>query len=217
MRIASLAALLVLVGTLLVHAQGYRPYYNAIGPGSYDHASTAAEGAARGMADVVRSTGAANLMNSEAAINLEDARKKYIENRLQGTQTYFQMKSINKQYRDAQRKQAPSQQQAIRMSKSRLPDRLSANKIDPLTGDLTWPLALRGDSLKNDRKKLNDLYAARADKGFFSLEEYIEVKQVTAAMTDELRKIRDKIGGNAAIEARKFLESLAYEAGFQAT
>jgi len=216
MRVALLASLLVLGGTLFVRAQGYNPYYAAGGSGGYDHASTAAEGAARGMADVVRSQGAANLMNSEAAINVEAARKANIENHLQYTQTYFQMKSVNQQYRDAQRKPAPTQQQAIRMSKSQLPDRLSANKIDPLTGALAWPLGLRMDSLKDHRDRLDALFAERADKGFLTPDEYIEVKKLTSEMTDELRKYSKQLSGNASIEARKFLESLNYEAGFQA-
>ncbi|MBI2480268.1 MAG: hypothetical protein HYV60_17035 [Planctomycetia bacterium] len=216
MRVALLAPLMVLLGTLLVHAQGYGPYYGAVGPGSYHNASTAEEGAARGMADVVRSAGAANLMNSEAAINMQEAQKKNIENHLQYTETYFQMKTINKQYRDAQRKPPPTQQQAIRMSQSRLPDRLTANKIDPLTGELAWPLGLRMESQKADRERLDAIYAERADKGFLTPEQYIEVKQLTASMTDELRKYSQQIGGNASIEARKFLESLDYEAGFQA-
>ena len=88
--------LLLLAGAVIAHAQGTSPYFAAVGPGSYHHASTAAEGAARGMADVVRSAGAANLMNSEAAINIEDARSKYIDNRMQATNTYFQMKTVNK-------------------------------------------------------------------------------------------------------------------------
>ncbi|HUG68458.1 MAG TPA: hypothetical protein VMM76_11965 [Pirellulaceae bacterium] len=216
MRVALLASLTVLMGTQLVHAQGYGPYFGAIGPGSYGHASTAAEGAARGMADVVRSAGAANLMNSEAAINLQEAQKRNIENHLQYTQTYFEMKSINQQYRDAQRQPAPTQQQAIRFSKSRLPDRLSTNKIDPLTGQLDWPLGLRMDSLKAGRERLDYLYAERADKGFLTAEQYIEVRQLTSAMLEELRKYSQQLGGNASIEARKFLESLEYEAGFQA-
>ena len=169
MRVALLASLIVLGGAVLIHAQGMGPYYSAVGPGSYHHASTAEEGAARGMADVVRSQGAANLMNSEAAINLTQAQSQHISNHLQYTQTYFQMKSINQQYQASQRKPAPSQQQAIRLSQTRLPDRLSANKIDPLTGELAWPLGLRMDSLKDDRDQLDAIYAERADKGFLSI------------------------------------------------
>ncbi|MDA1053845.1 MAG: hypothetical protein O3C40_25635 [Planctomycetota bacterium] len=155
-------------------------------------------------------------MNSEAAINLTQAQSNSISNHLQYTQTYFQMKTINQQYRDAQRKPPPTQQQAIRMSKSKLPDRLSTNKLDPLTGELAWPLGLRLDAFEEDRQRLDDLYAKRADKGFLSPDEYIEIKQLTGVMSEELRKYAQQLGGNASIEARKFLQSLAYEAGFQA-
>lgn len=216
MRVALLASLVVLGGTVLIHAQGMNPYFSAVGPGSYHHASTAEEGAARGMADVVRSQGAANLMNSEAAINLTQAQSQNISNQLQYTQTYFQMKNINQQYRDAQRRPPPSQQQAIRISQSRLPDRLTANKVDPLTGELAWPMGLRMESMKDDRDKLDAIYSERADKGFLTPDQYVQVKQITGEMTEELRKYSQQLGGNASIEARKFLESLAYEAGFQA-
>jgi hypothetical protein len=218
MRVALLASLVIAAGAAVAEAQrsGYSSYYTAIGPGSYGHASTVEEGAARGMADVIRSSGAANLMNSEAAINVEQARKKYIENRLLGTQTYFEMKSINKQYRDAQRKPPPTQQQAIRMSKSRVPDRLTANKLDPLTGGLAWPSVFKQETFDHNRMKLDALYAERADKGYLKSAQYVEVKQLTAEMKDNLRGFSRKIGGNASIEARKFLESLAYEAGLQA-
>ncbi len=97
-----------------------------------------------------------------------------------------------------------------------MPDRLSENKIDPLTGALAWPLGLRMDSLKDDRERLDAIYAERADKGFLTTDQYIEVKQLIAGMTNELRKYSQQLGGNASIEARKFLESLEYEAGFQA-
>ncbi|MEO8495484.1 MAG: hypothetical protein ABI614_10460 [Planctomycetota bacterium] len=216
MRVALLASLIFGMGVIFAQGQGYAPYYGAGGSGGYDHASTAEEGAARGMADVVRSQGAANLMNSEAAINLTQAQSQSISNHLQYTETYFQMKNLNQQYRDAQRTPPPTQQQAIRMSKNRLPDRLSANKIDPLTGQLAWPLGLRMDSLKADRDRLDEIYADRADKGFLTPDQFVEVKTLTSAMADELRKYSQQLGGNATIEARKFLESLEYEAGFQA-
>ena len=58
------------------------------------------QSALRGAVDfdaaVVRSAGAANLMNSEAAIRYEEARSRYFENRLQGTETYFEMRRMNR-------------------------------------------------------------------------------------------------------------------------
>jgi hypothetical protein len=215
MRVLIPAILLLFGSVLYVHAQGLAPYSAAVGPGSYHHASTVEEGAQRGMADVIRSSGAANLMNSEAAINVEEARSKYIENRLQATNTYFQMKTINKQYRDAQRRPA-NPQQTIRLNKERLPDRLTVKKLDPLAGTIKWPIGLTMDEFKADRKNIEVLFAKRAEQGYLNPTQFLEVKQTTASMESELKRQRAKLGGNFTIEARKFLQSLNYEAGFQA-
>ena len=127
MNTAARLSLLILAGFSLVAVAQF-PFWEG---GGYRHASTVEEGAARGMADVIRSAGAANLMNSEAAKNYQDAQKKYIENRMQATETYFEMKRVNKEYRDANREAPPTQDQLIRLSKSRLPDRLGPTSLDP--------------------------------------------------------------------------------------
>ena len=62
----SIALLLAMVIAPNTFAQFPPPYY-AMGSNNYQHASTVEEGVAQGRADVIRSTGAANLMNSEAA------------------------------------------------------------------------------------------------------------------------------------------------------
>ena len=61
------------------------------------HASTAAEGYQRGMADIIRSRGQANLMNAQAAGYLEDARAKYLENRYRATEIYYERRKIYQQ------------------------------------------------------------------------------------------------------------------------
>ena len=72
----------------------------------YGHSppGTPASSYARGMADVIRSQGARNLLDAQAATEAEEARKKYLENRMQATETYFRMKSINRSYREDQRR-----------------------------------------------------------------------------------------------------------------
>ena len=58
------------------------------------HASTAAEGYANGMS--THSIGRLyNLQTSQAAINAEQARSMNLDNRLKGTQTYFEMRKVN--------------------------------------------------------------------------------------------------------------------------
>src|SRR4029453_17208717 len=137
-----LAALLVILVASLVPAQeyvpggsssAYIPGYGFGGGTAYGHASTEAEGIQRGFADVVRSAGAANLMNSEAAKNYEDARKKYIENRLQATETFFDMRRVNQQSRSPERPRPLSTEQYVRLARQQAPTRLSVSQFDPLS------------------------------------------------------------------------------------
>ena len=171
------------------------------------------EGAARGMADVIRSAGAANLMNSAAAKNYQDAQKKYIANRLHATETYFEMKRVNKEYRDANREAPPTQDQLIRLSKSRLPDRLGPTSLDPLSGQIKWPMALLDDSFAPHREKLEQLFQERAVNGYITPDQYQAVRKETNAMLDNLKSLVSQFTPNQSVAGRKFIESLAYEAG----
>jgi len=101
----SLAPLVMLCAVSFARAQDYYGGADVWGRyGTYDHASTAAEGALRGMADVTRSAGAANLMNSQAAGYWQDAQRRYIENRQYGAETYFNMRAANRAAREAERR-----------------------------------------------------------------------------------------------------------------
>ena len=82
----------------------------------YRHASTYEEGVQRGFADIVRSAGAKNLMDSEAAINWEQARRAYFDNRVYGTQKYFELRARNRQARAEERGPRPTMQDLIRLS-----------------------------------------------------------------------------------------------------
>ncbi len=154
---------LAVLGTLVTVSPTYAQwggYY-----GSYYHSSTAAESYQRGFADVVRSAGAANLMNSAAAKNVEEARSQYIDNRLKATKTYFEMKRYNKEYRDANQKPRPTSEQLFRLAKEATPKRLSPAELDPVTGKITWPAALNTEDYATYRDALNGLFAtARASQ-----------------------------------------------------
>jgi len=194
-------------------AQGYGPAWNF--GGGYHHASTVEEGAARGMADVVRSAGYANLMNSEAANNYQDARTKDIDNRMLATQTYFQMRSVNKQAREAERGPLPTQEAVIRYSKSRVPQRLNKSDLDPISGQLSWPSILVSEDYDDARSKLEVLYSERAKKGYLSLEEFTQVQKLAKQMDNQLKKNISKYPPGEYVIAKKFVRSLALESNLQ--
>ena len=70
-------------------------------------ASTVGESHARGMSDIVRSAGEANLNNSAAAQNWAQARSMEMENRLQYTSSYFENRRMNREYTAAERGPRP--------------------------------------------------------------------------------------------------------------
>jgi len=203
--------LFLLVATRATVAQDYPPPYGGYGAYGGGHASTAEEGIARGFADVVRSAGYANLQNSEASKNYQDAYSSYLDNRLKGTQTYFEMRRMNKQYRESEARPRPTQEDLVRYSESRKPKRLTPNQSDPLTGSLSWPLVLQDEAFAADRQALDSLFAAKAaNHGQVTLDQYQKIKTATAALDRALHARIKEYPPQAYVAAKKYVEGLAY-------
>ena len=202
--------------SLAVSAQAqYAPAFYGPGPGwgggSYRHASTAEEGIARGLGEVIRSAGAANLMHSEAAKNWEDARRMNIDNRLHRTQTYFEMRRVNRQARWAERPPKPTQQDLIRYAQARNPNRLNPTELDPVTGTIVWPQLVLLPQFDADRTRLEELYAERARNGYLSPDQMLEVNGVARNMQEVLKADLQAYPPQLYTQTKNFLESLAYE------
>jgi hypothetical protein len=181
-------------------------------PGDY-HAATAGESYARGMADVVRSQGEANLNNSAAAINYSIARTNEINNRNQWTNTYFAMRDENRRARAAERAPRPTMADLVRYAQAGKPKPLSPSQLDVVTGAIRWPLALQVDQYAKSRKELEDIFARRASSGAVTPAGYMKAREVTQAMMSQLQEHIQQIPPQQYVLAKQFLESLAYEAG----
>jgi hypothetical protein len=184
------------------------PYYG----GGY-HASTAAEGYANGMANVVSAAGSYNLQTSQAAINLESARSQNLDNRLKGTQTYFEMQKINTAARKATESPYMSSEDSWRYASMAAPKRLSATQLDPVTGRIYWPIALQDPRYGDYCKQLDQLFAQReASHGGIGYETYRQVEQLIKSFMVDLQKNINDYAPNDYLRARSFIESLGYEA-----
>lgn len=199
--------LLLLVGVLA------RPANAQFWGNNYYHAATEAESAANGMANVISAAGQANLLNSQAAQNYEVARSMDLDNRYKAENTYFEMRKMNRAYVAAERGPKPTSEQMFRLAKERAPDRLNANQLDPLTGQISWPVILEEDAYKDYRDKLEELFALKArHNGQIGPSEYAELQRTTKAMEAELRKHIKEYTGTDYARARSLIESLSYEA-----
>ncbi|HEX5104930.1 MAG TPA: hypothetical protein VFV87_14015 [Pirellulaceae bacterium] len=208
--IRSLAAIvLIAIACSPASAQYYGGGWGGGGWGY--HSSTLEEGIQRGYADVVRSQGMANLLNSQAAINLQDADKKYLENRLTATQTYFEMRRYNQEARRAERSSPLSNEQYVRLARQQAPARLSVSQLDPFTGQINWPSPLRREKYDALRGQIETLFQAQAE-GTILADDEIGQKcdELLAALKDDIATFKQ----TDYIAAKNFVTSLAYEARF---
>jgi len=176
-------------------------------------ASTAQEGADRGLAAVVRAQGYANLQNSEAAKNWEEAKTLEMQNRLRWTETYFEMRQVNRDKRADEAGPRVTQDQAIRLARMAAPPRLPSTQLDPVTGHIEYPLILTADLYKAYRDRLNSLFAQRAASG--GSIRYDDFKAIETTISQFVETLQQHVSEYAAGDygrARNFLDSLMNEA-----
>ncbi len=178
--------------------------------------STAAQSYATGYADVVRAAGEAEVNDSIAAGNYADARSKEIDNRLKATQTYFQMKDINKKWQEANKIPPLTQEEAYRWAKAMSPKRTTSTQLDPVTGKIIWPIILRDTPYKDATDQLDAIFSARVTQGALNGSQYAQVQKlhddILSTMTANAKNYKDV----DIIAAKNLIDSLQYEARFPA-
>jgi hypothetical protein len=177
------------------------------------YASTAGQAAAYGMSEVLRAQGYQNVQNSEAAKNWEEAKTLNMQNRLRWTETYFEMRKVNKENRADQFGPQLTHEQAILMAKNAAPARLGTTDIDPVTGHINYPPLLTQDVYTPYRTRLDQLFAERAASGgSLRYEQFVEIQSTVDSFIDALKsRVNEYAGGDYGV-ARTFLDSLASEA-----
>lgn len=181
------------------------------------YASTAGQAAAYGMSEMMRAQGYQNLENSEAAKNWEQAKSMDYENKKQWTETYFEMRKMNREARSAEEGPRVTQEQAIRLAKMAAPPRLGSTQLDPVTGHITYPLVLTDVPFTPYREKLDSLFAKRASTGgSMDYQEYSQIQGTVDQFMDALKSRAAKYAAGEYGKARVFLESLAHETKFPA-
>lgn len=162
------------------------------GPYRY-HSSTAGEGSARGMADVIRSYGENNLANARAQREWEAARREFIENRVLATQAFYERREMYNQYRAAKQYEEREKANAW-LAKIRLED-LSPQEFDVETGRILWPSLLADERFHNFRTQVTALFAKRSQYGELDVDDYAKaellIKQWRAVLTSHREQIPD--------------------------
>jgi hypothetical protein len=172
---------------------------------------TAASNYMYGMSSVIQAEGAYNLMTAQASIAAQQAESQYLQNRLAATQTYFEMRQMNKQYRDQERAKPMSGEALTHYYEQMKPKRMVPTQLDPVTGQITWPLPLQDEAYASYREQLESVYKLRAQHKDFN---YNDVRVAAEGMQAEFRKHLDEFAPQDFENSNKFLEALAVEAHY---
>ncbi|HEY1598704.1 MAG TPA: hypothetical protein VGG64_03835 [Pirellulales bacterium] len=174
---------------------------------------TAQSASEYGMASMIAASGYANLQNSMAAQNYTAARSQDINNRVQWTNSYYQMRQAHRAYiADHTRL---SMDEITKIAQDAAPKRMDAEQLDPHTGRVNWPIILQDAKYIDITDELDNLYKARAtSSGFIGAESYRDINKATEKLMQSLKVNIDEYNANDYEKARHFIENLRYEAKF---
>lgn len=209
-----LATAMLIMAVLAVSDAYGQPYFGGTGQyGGYaPRSSTVGESYLRGSADLVRSAGERNLLNSEAAQGFSEARSMELDNRLKYAETYFARRRVNQEYREANRKPAPTEEQIFRMAKSSQPKRLTPSQVDPVTGKISWPSLLMTDQFSAERDVIDPLFENLVKYGHLDFSDTTKIRNACGSMRKTLVKIIRDVPGPDQRQANTFVNQLEYEA-----
>ncbi len=185
--------------------------------GSYGNfSSTPMESAQRGYASVLRAQGQYQVDASKAAVNYEQARQQYIENKQKWTETYWKRKRLAEAERAKDYEKKREMRNRYRESQERLkasqPNRMTHTEFDPHTGKINWPEPLQADAFAVYRQELENEFALRAQTQI-TPELAEDIRDSTTKLRDALKRDIRKMSPNDYISARQFIDRLGQESG----
>jgi hypothetical protein len=191
---------------------GFGYGYGLMGAGS-----TAAGSFLLGSAAQTAAMGEAELLDSMASKNYQEAYQSWMENQKLREATYFDMRRMHASYRAEAHVSAPTPEQLLAISHSRLPQRMTDEQLDRMSGQIRWPDVLDRDEFASSRAAVEHLFAERAARPYSAgrgTRNFREIHRVTDEMHDALRTLLGTITADEFIAGNKFLNSIAYEARF---
>lgn len=164
-----------------------------------------------GMANIIRSQGRASRDYSRARINNEEARSKYIDNQQKWTAVYFEKKRMLESHKARESaKQRASRDAYLKTNPSAPPPRLTSSQLDSITGEIAWPAGLMISDFEKHRSKVESLFAVRSRTATTTVA--ADLRAEITGMRNTLKSQIKSMAPEEYMAARKFLESLAYEA-----
>jgi hypothetical protein len=145
----------------------------------YNTSSTAAEGYQRGLGSVISAQGERNLSNSQAAINMTDARSRQIDNQIKSVNAYWEKRDIYTERKAQDFAEIGRRREQYIASRGSLD--LSSEEFDRTSGTINWPTILTQSQYDPYRKTIDELFHKRSYEGALTGDDYFAA---TAALND---------------------------------
>ncbi|HRA90094.1 MAG TPA: hypothetical protein PK992_18545 [Planctomycetaceae bacterium] len=189
-------------------AQWYGGYYHGWGGG----VGTAYSADVRARASMTMAQGAASEYYARARVTNEAARSQYIDNQAKYIAMRRQLRAAN-EADEEKRKEEARARAALRpppKSLAQIYPGLSADQLDPLTGEIHWLELLEGNEYSDDRKVIEEALRAQAEYGASDRTSKI-IFEAAHRMMKTLSGDYAKVGAENYSSYRRFLNSLSVE------
>ena len=170
-------------------------------------------------AEMVNALGQARKAAAESRKMLEECRGLAIENGVKAAKAFYEKRTEREQYMAKHVRRRPTAEDLMRYSQARRPQRLNQGGLLPVslspTTTIPWPATLRAPEFDPYRVQVEAAFEQRSptNSGVGS-ELYRQVHQLTTRMRAELKARIGEMSAMEYISAKRFLESVAYEAQF---
>lgn len=171
--------------------------------------STPAESYARGQAELIRAQGAAFQAAAAGAVDFEQARAAYLENKLRWQQVRDERQAMGQQRRaeEAAAQRAARERRAAANPPSPGQTGIPDVQYDEATGTVSWPEVLQGPDFATGRMALEDLFKVKAHTGGTSDVNQQILESATNLRTQLKSEVRN-LPPSGYIEARRFLDQV---------
>jgi hypothetical protein len=181
----------------------------SVGQVIYNSASTAAEGYANGVSNVIAAQGQKNLNDSQARINNQDAYSAAIDNSIKSVNAFWEKKDIYDQ-RVQEKNYQIQQRREMLLAKNRIMP-LTAEEFDRTTGAINWPKILQQAQYNQYRNTLDQLFKKRAYDGALTSDDYMTAMQTSKAWRDFMGSQRNTYPSSILQQMIRFVLKLNRE------
>jgi hypothetical protein len=100
----------------------------------------------------------------------------------------------------------------VRIAHSGAPKPLSSSQLDPVSGQIAWPELLQDKRFDKNRATFDQVFEVRAQYGALPSEESRRLQAASENMQAQLKGMIQEVNSMEYMQAKRFIQSLAYEA-----